>query len=361
MLTETEAATQLGEGQPRTFVWFTPARRKPTEYELYTVGQQSGPQDWLDVDWPLRFDNGRAPVGRRVQRRPVHPLAGLPRPARRSGSGPTSSASNQDEQALGTAAAGSDAGVGGRAEPDLVERDSGRAPTRRGRSSSTGCSSRWPTRCGRLARTPSSSAWCSRPRTTCGCCRTSCCISTTCTTRCSGFSDAGAREAWMTDPALTPDPRGGRAAGRLAGLDGDPGGGHLVFEPHDRPPGQDRAVRPPGVRRSATPRHRPCWRSRSPTPTGHWSRPRPWSRLVCEDPEHGAANRGDRAGMGRRVGQRCAVAAEAFLPTFTVCGIDAEERPTSLSRAVAKQQAAAAGAGIREQSGGARAWTEVDG
>ncbi|HEX3826411.1 MAG TPA: hypothetical protein VHV82_03980 [Sporichthyaceae bacterium] len=45
----------------RTFVWFTPERRKPTEYELYTVGQQSGPGHWLDVDWPLRFDDGRAP------------------------------------------------------------------------------------------------------------------------------------------------------------------------------------------------------------------------------------------------------------------------------------------------------------
>jgi methane monooxygenase component A beta chain/propane monooxygenase small subunit len=45
----------------RTFVWFTPERRKPSEYEMYTVGQQSGPDGWLDVDWPLRFDNGRAP------------------------------------------------------------------------------------------------------------------------------------------------------------------------------------------------------------------------------------------------------------------------------------------------------------
>ena len=45
----------------RTPVWFTPEKRKPTEYEMYTVGQQSSPDQWLDVDWPLRFDDGRAP------------------------------------------------------------------------------------------------------------------------------------------------------------------------------------------------------------------------------------------------------------------------------------------------------------
>jgi methane monooxygenase component A beta chain/propane monooxygenase small subunit len=45
----------------RRFVWFEPAKRRPTEYESYTVGQQSGPEQWLDVDWPVRFDDGRAP------------------------------------------------------------------------------------------------------------------------------------------------------------------------------------------------------------------------------------------------------------------------------------------------------------
>ena len=45
----------------RSFICFTPERRKPTEYEMYTVGQQSSPEQWLDVDWPLRFDDGRAP------------------------------------------------------------------------------------------------------------------------------------------------------------------------------------------------------------------------------------------------------------------------------------------------------------
>jgi len=35
-------ATETSDGF-RTFVWFTPEKRKPTEYESYTVGQQSGP------------------------------------------------------------------------------------------------------------------------------------------------------------------------------------------------------------------------------------------------------------------------------------------------------------------------------
>jgi methane monooxygenase component A beta chain/propane monooxygenase small subunit len=52
--------TPVFEGH-RTFAWFTPQRRHPSEYELYTVGQQSGPEGWLRVDWPIRFDDGRAP------------------------------------------------------------------------------------------------------------------------------------------------------------------------------------------------------------------------------------------------------------------------------------------------------------
>ena len=45
----------------RQFTWFKHAGRRPTQYESYTVGQQSGPAEWLHVDWPLRFDDGRAP------------------------------------------------------------------------------------------------------------------------------------------------------------------------------------------------------------------------------------------------------------------------------------------------------------
>jgi hypothetical protein len=45
----------------RKFVWFQPAGRMPTEYEMFTIGQQSGPSQWLRIDWPLRFDDGRPP------------------------------------------------------------------------------------------------------------------------------------------------------------------------------------------------------------------------------------------------------------------------------------------------------------
>lgn len=45
----------------RTFTWFTPHGRRPTEYELYTVGQMSTPKEWLRVGWPVRFDDGREP------------------------------------------------------------------------------------------------------------------------------------------------------------------------------------------------------------------------------------------------------------------------------------------------------------
>lgn len=45
----------------RQFMWLAPQGRRPTQYEAYTVGQQSSPDHWLTVDWPVRFDDGRAP------------------------------------------------------------------------------------------------------------------------------------------------------------------------------------------------------------------------------------------------------------------------------------------------------------
>ena len=45
----------------RQFIWFNPAGRRATQYEAYTVGQQSNPEQWLHVDWPVRFDDGRPP------------------------------------------------------------------------------------------------------------------------------------------------------------------------------------------------------------------------------------------------------------------------------------------------------------
>jgi hypothetical protein len=54
-------AKPLLEGH-RRFAWFEPIRKgSPTEYESYTIGQQSSPQRGLHVGWPVRFDDGREP------------------------------------------------------------------------------------------------------------------------------------------------------------------------------------------------------------------------------------------------------------------------------------------------------------
>jgi hypothetical protein len=45
----------------RTFTWVTPAGKRPTEYEDYTVGQQSTPAQYAVQGWPIRFDDGRDP------------------------------------------------------------------------------------------------------------------------------------------------------------------------------------------------------------------------------------------------------------------------------------------------------------
>lgn len=61
MSAQTTSASPPGLDGARTFIWFTPERRKPTEYELYTIGQQSAPGHWLDVGWTVHYDNGRPP------------------------------------------------------------------------------------------------------------------------------------------------------------------------------------------------------------------------------------------------------------------------------------------------------------
>jgi methane monooxygenase component A beta chain/propane monooxygenase small subunit len=45
----------------RTFTWFTPQKKRPTEYEATTVGLYSDPERWLQVGWPVLFDDGRPP------------------------------------------------------------------------------------------------------------------------------------------------------------------------------------------------------------------------------------------------------------------------------------------------------------
>jgi len=56
-----EKAKQFFEGH-RRFAWFEPAKKgSPSEYESYTLGQQSSPKRGLHVGWPVRFDDGREP------------------------------------------------------------------------------------------------------------------------------------------------------------------------------------------------------------------------------------------------------------------------------------------------------------
>jgi methane monooxygenase component A beta chain/propane monooxygenase small subunit len=46
----------------RTFSWYRPAGKSPTEYEDLTCGQQSDPAHYAYQGWPVRFDDGRDPV-----------------------------------------------------------------------------------------------------------------------------------------------------------------------------------------------------------------------------------------------------------------------------------------------------------
>jgi methane monooxygenase component A beta chain/propane monooxygenase small subunit len=46
----------------RTFAWYQPAGKFPTEYEDLTCGQQSDPAHYAYQGWPIRFDDGRDPV-----------------------------------------------------------------------------------------------------------------------------------------------------------------------------------------------------------------------------------------------------------------------------------------------------------
>jgi methane monooxygenase component A beta chain/propane monooxygenase small subunit len=47
-----------GNGRPARL---ESAGRRPSQYELFSVGQQPGLEKWLQVDWPVRFSDGRAP------------------------------------------------------------------------------------------------------------------------------------------------------------------------------------------------------------------------------------------------------------------------------------------------------------
>ena len=46
----------------RSFSYYTPAGRRPTEYEDLTCDQQSDPSHFAFQGWPIRFDDGRDPI-----------------------------------------------------------------------------------------------------------------------------------------------------------------------------------------------------------------------------------------------------------------------------------------------------------
>lgn len=48
----------------RHFTFFQPRRRKPTDYESFTLAQHLSPETFLQVDWPVRFDDGTEPFRR---------------------------------------------------------------------------------------------------------------------------------------------------------------------------------------------------------------------------------------------------------------------------------------------------------
>ena len=47
----------------RHFTWFQPAGRRPTQYEAYSVGQQSNPSEWLHVDYEPQLAPFYEPCG----------------------------------------------------------------------------------------------------------------------------------------------------------------------------------------------------------------------------------------------------------------------------------------------------------
>jgi methane monooxygenase component A beta chain/propane monooxygenase small subunit len=50
-----------GFGGNRHFTFFRPKKRKPTDYESFTLGQHLSPATFIQVDWPVRFDDGTEP------------------------------------------------------------------------------------------------------------------------------------------------------------------------------------------------------------------------------------------------------------------------------------------------------------
>lgn len=343
MLTEKGSTEIVEHGGDRTFTWFTPARRRATEYELFTIGQQSSPDDWLDVGWPLRFDNGRAPW---VDESSVvqSTMWSRYRDPHNVWQRPYVSACNQDEQALT------------RLLPVLTE---GSAP---------GLSPTWSNEV--LAR--SYAAW---PFVEYGLFLAlayavrearSDTIEFSVVFQAAdrlrllqdivlhldhlheavpGFSDADARAVWMTDPTMTPIRE---FVERMVvcedwmeilvavSLVFEPIVGHLVKSElfARRAPSFGDAATPAVLAQAVRDAHRALDSTQELV------------RLVCADPAHGKANEAVIRQWIQEWELPCRTAAESFMPTFTACGIDATEQADILARALTNQRAAVAGADL---------------
>jgi len=327
----------------RSFTWFTPARRKPTEYESYTVGQLSGPDQWLHVDWPLRFDDGRAPwVEEASEVRTAH-WRDYRDPAQ-LWQRPYVSTRNQDQQALARLLPVLAGGAGSAIEEKWAQQILSRYYAA------------WPfVEYGLFL----SLAYAVRQAM-------SDTIQFTVVFQAAdrmrllqdivyhldvlgeqipGFSDAGAREAWMTDPALMPIRETVEAIIACEDWVETVVAGTLVFEPligslaktelfmsHAGAFG-DRAT--PAVLAGA-----------AADTARHISSIQALVQLVSEDPEHGKANQVVIADWVGRWRDRCSAAAHNFLGAFEACGIESDARNNALSRAVAAADAAADGAGV---------------
>jgi methane/phenol/toluene hydroxylase len=325
----------------RNFIWFTPERRKPTEYENYTVGQQSSPEQWLDVDWPLRYDDGSPPWDDSSSAVKLTKWFDY-RDPNKTWQRPYVSQANEDEQALA------------RLLPVLTKGSArGIDPTWASEILGTTYAA-WPfveyglflalayaVREARADTVEFATVFQAGDRMRV--LQDIVLHLDHLTHEIEGFSDAGAREAWMSDPTLTPireivehlaasrdwveiilvsqlvfEPLLGQLAkselfSGCAGVSGDTQSAIVLA--------QSSASQARGVAVATS-----------------------LVKLVVEDETSGAANADVIANWVGKWKPMCEAAARAFLPRFTVAGADGE---AALGRALANCEAALSGAGLK--------------
>jgi methane monooxygenase component A beta chain/propane monooxygenase small subunit len=342
--TQQAAAAPVELGGDRTFTWFTPARRRPSEYELYTVGQQSTPEQWLNVDWPLRFDDGRAPWVEESSAVRTSAWSTYRDPCQ-IWQRPYVSTSNQDEQALG------------RLVPVLTKGSATAITPTWSREVLGRTYAAWPfveyglflSLAYAVRQAMSDTVQFSvvfqamdRMRLLQDIVQHLDCLHEDDT----GFSDSGAREAWMTDPTLVPIRE--LVEGIVASEDWVEIliASTLVFEPLLGYLAKSELF----SRRAALfgDRATPTVLALALRDTDrHVESVQALVRLVTADPTHAEQNQATIRGWIAQWGLRCEAAARSFLPILASAGLDPEGCEDALSRALANQRAAVEGAGVR--------------